>query len=126
MINKHFEYEKEVIDRLLNLIKDNQEYLTIPENLPQLAKLGYMYNTLWYSGRVCWGHSGLLRGDAKRLVIDNNDDEGDYYDCEDNPKYKIEMCDPINEDIENFIYDAWGMHIEMEEEGINFEIFSIA
>jgi len=49
MINKHFKYEEKVIDVILTLIKDNQEYLTQPENLPQLAKLGYMYNTLWYS-----------------------------------------------------------------------------
>jgi hypothetical protein len=39
MINKHFKFEETVIDTILNLIKDNQEYLTQPENLPQLAKM---------------------------------------------------------------------------------------
>jgi hypothetical protein len=52
---KKFRYEKNVIDPILKIIKDNQEYLTQPENLPQLAKLGFLYNTLWYAGRICWG-----------------------------------------------------------------------
>ncbi len=90
-------FEKEVIDVILNLIKDNQVYLTQPENLPQLAKLGYMYNTLWYAGRVSYGYDG---------IIDKND-----HSCEDNPKYKIEMCEPDTDIIEDYIYDAWGMHI---------------
>lgn len=96
-------YEKAVIDKLLNLIKKNQVFLTQKENLPQLAKLGYMYNSLWYSGRLCWGYDGILVPEGKGKT---------YSECEDNPKYKIEMCDPINEEIENYIYDAWGMHVE--------------
>lgn len=93
------EFELKVIDPILNCIKDNQEYLTQKENLPQLAKLGYMYNTLWYAGRVCWGSGGKIRVG---------------FSCEDNPKYKIEMCEPLNETIDNYIYDAWGMHVSNE------------
>jgi len=104
-----FKYEKLVIDPILKAIKKHQEYLTKPENLPQLAKLGYIYNTLWYNGRVCWGYEGRIQK--------NND-------CEDNPKYKIEMCDPADEDIENLIYDAWGMHVSNDFEEGSYEVFS--
>lgn len=90
-------FEKRVINPILNLIKDNQIYLTQKENLPQLAKLGYMYNTLWYGGR-CASYEG---------AIEKNQ-------CDDNPKYKIEMCEPENEEIDNLIYDAWGMHVSNE------------
>lgn len=96
-------FEKAVIDKILNLIKKNQVYFTQKENLPQLAKLGYMYNSLWYSGRLCWGYNGILTPEGKGKT---------YGECENNPKYKIEMCDPENEEIENYIYDAWGMHVE--------------
>jgi hypothetical protein len=61
--------------------------------LPQLAKLGYIYNTLWYAGRI-----SSYQGN-----IETNQ-------CDDNPKYKIEMCEPKSDIIEN-IYDAWGMHV---------------
>lgn len=99
-----FKFEKLIIDPILKLIKKHQLYLTQPENLPQLAKLGYMYNTLWYAGRQCWGNDGLLQG------------KKNAYDCEDNPKYKIEAVEPKTKEIENLVYDAWGMHVsEMED-----------
>lgn len=112
--DRHFKFEEKVINPILECIRDNQEYLTQLENLPQLAKLGYMYNTLWYDGRICWGSDGILRGGAK--TTDEDGEETSYWDCEDNPKYKIEMCNPHNGDIENLIYDAWGMHV-MDSEG---------
>lgn len=108
-VRSGFHFERDVIDVILNLIKDNQVYLTKEENLPQLAKLGYMYNTLWYAGRVCWGYDGLIQ---KGEYDEEND--VDYSSCEDNPKYKIEMCKPKNEKIDNLIYDAWGMHVSNE------------
>lgn len=96
-------YEERIIDTILQAIKDNQAYLTQRENLPQLAKLGYMYNTLWYGGR-----SASYDG-----VIPKIEQDGEFYDqCDDNPKYKIEMCRPESEEIENYIYDAWAMHVE--------------
>lgn len=105
MTTKKDNFETKIIDTLLNLIKDNQVWLTQPENLPQLAKLGYIYNTLWYAGRRYYnGKPGYI--------------------CQNNPKYKIEMCDPINRKIENFIYDAWGMHVEFNEYPINFKEFT--
>ena len=123
----NFKFEEEVIDPILNCIKDNQKYLTKPKNLPQLAKLGYMYNTLWYSGRLCWGYSGVLFEKYGTFEITDEDGETyDYHPCEDNPKYKIEMCEPDNDEIENLIYDAWGMHVhnmEEQKEGADFNEF---
>jgi hypothetical protein len=120
-IDRRFKFEEKVIDPILTLIRENQEYLTQPENLPQLAKLGWMYNTLWYSGRVCWGYDGLLIDPsiikALKTADDGDMDEDDenypyrLVSCEDNPKYKIEACEPQNDEIENLIYDAWGMHV---------------
>lgn len=94
MTKRNLKFESRIINPILRIIKNNQEYLTKPENLPQLAKLGYMYNTLWYSGR----HASY-----ENIIEPNQND--------DNPKYKIEMCNPTSDRIENYIYDAWGMHV---------------
>jgi hypothetical protein len=101
------QFEERIIDTILNIIKDNQTYLTQKKNLPQLAKLGYMYNTLWYGGR-CASYDGVIENKVY------TEDDGETWvsaQCDDNPKYKIEMCEPENEEIENYIYDAWGMHV---------------
>jgi hypothetical protein len=100
-------YEERIIDTILNVIKDNQIYLTQKENLPQLAKLGYMYNTLWYGGR-CASYDGVI---DKMVCTEDDGETFEYPQCDENPKYKIEMCEPENDDIENYIYDAWGMHV---------------
>jgi hypothetical protein len=100
-------YEERIIDVILNTIKDNQEYLTKRKNLPQLAKLGYMYNTLWYGGRHA-SYKGVI---PKAKIIEADGSVYEYSQCDDNPKYKIEMCDPMSEKIEDYIYDAWGMHV---------------
>lgn len=101
------QFEERIIDRILKAIKDNQVYLTQPENLPQLAKLGYMYNSLWYGGRHA-SYEGVI--DKKKY---EEEGEEPWYgeQCDDNPKYKIEDCEPENETIKNYIYDAWGMHV---------------
>jgi hypothetical protein len=102
------QYEERIIDPILNCIKEHQEYLTQKENLPQLAKLGYMYHTLWGAGRIA-SYNDII----SKQSVDEGDGEIYYYDqCNDNPKYKIEMCEPINEKIEDYIYDAWGMHVD--------------
>jgi hypothetical protein len=93
-MKRNLKFESRIINPILRIIKNNQEYLTKPENLPQLAKLGYMYNSLWYNGR----HASYEN------IIDANQND-------DNPKYKIEMCNPKTDEIENYIYDAWGMHV---------------
>jgi len=98
------QFEERIIDTILNTIRDNQAYLTQRENLPQLAKLGYMYNTLWYGGRSA-SYNGVI-------PKAQTDDGYEYSQCDDNPKYKIEMCEPESEEIENYIYDAWGMHVD--------------
>lgn len=121
MPERDFRFEEEIIDPILTTIREHQEYLTKRENLPQLAKLGYMFNTLWYAGRVCWGYNGILR---KKYGLKQTDDDGyEIGDCEDNPKYKIEMCHPNTTEREDLIYDAWGMHVENEIDGISFNDF---
>ena len=96
-------YENLVIRPLLNLIEEHQEFLTLPENLPQLAKLGYMFERFYLAGRIAYGSRGKIK----------NDD----YACENNPKYEIgDHIDYLNEDIENLIYDAWGLHVKDYEE----------
>lgn len=111
-------FEARIIDSILTVIKDNQHYLTKAENLPQLAKLGYMYNTLWYAGRTA-SYEGVLE---KTVIVEDNETY-ECHQCEDNPKYKIEMCDPENGEIEDYIYDAWGMHVS-NEFGPNWDEFS--
>ena len=83
---KKFEYEKEIIDPIVELMEELSQNV---ETAPQLAKIGYMYNHLWYAGRRAWGYDGLIQ-------------KGN--DCENNPKYKIE-------DLNELAYDAWGMHV---------------
>lgn len=41
-IDRRFKFEEKIIDPILSIIRNNQEYLTLPENLPQLAKLGWI------------------------------------------------------------------------------------
>lgn len=121
-INRKFKFEEMIIDPIISIIRENQKYLTKPENLPQLAKLGWMYNTLWYAGRVCWGYDGILLDPEIIKSLKTADDlhEEDpnnpytWISCEDNPKYKIEECQPEDDEIENWIYDAWGMHVSNE------------
>lgn len=132
MLDRKFKFEEKVINPILEYIRDNQLTLTQPENLPQLAKLGYMYNTLWYSGRICWGYDGLLLdAEVKKAIEDYDGDDDDenspyqFISCEDNPKYKIEMCNPHNTYIEDLIYDAWSMHIayEASDTHVDFNTF---
>ena len=87
--NKRFKFEENIIDPILILIRDNQEYLTMPENLPQLAKLGYMYNTLWYDGRLCWGSDGILLDPILKKEIE----ESDYDDDDENNPYQWISCE---------------------------------
>lgn len=101
-------YEQRIIDTILNTIKEHQVYLTQPENLPQLAKLGYMYNTLWYGGRIA-SYNGII---PKDKCTESDGSIYEFPQCDENPKYKIEMCDPESDEIENYIYDAWGMHVD--------------
>ncbi len=90
-------YEKTVTDKILKTIEKYQEFLTQPENLPQLAKLGFMFERFYTAGRVAYGWSGTVKKDKS---------------CENNPKYEIQdNIKYINETIENLVYDAWGMHV---------------
>jgi len=106
---KKFSFEKKVIDPILLAIKKHSAYLQEPKNLPQLAKLGYMYEILYSSGRICWGYEGKIS------KSDN--------DCENNPKYKLEMVCENNEDIPDLIYDAWGLHVKNDMDELPFEKF---
>jgi len=44
-------FESKVINPILKVIEKNQDYLCKPENLPQLAKLGFMFNNQIQFGR---------------------------------------------------------------------------
>lgn len=105
-------YEKNVIRPILNVIEIHQDFLCRPENLPQLAKLGFMFEKLWGMGRLCYGYSGILMKKGGST-------------CENNPKY--ELGDTINynsSENENIIYDAWGMHVTNDGNLMNFEEFN--
>jgi hypothetical protein len=102
-------FEERIIDKLLEVISVNLDYLTQPENIPALGKLGHIYNRLWYAGRFAYGYEGKLRKDNQ---------------CDENPKYKLEICDVGTPEQYNLVYDAWGMHITMEEKiPLNFDNF---
>lgn len=91
-------YEKNIIRPILKIIEKHQDFLCQPENLSQLAKLGFMFEKLWYAGRVAYGYDGLIKKTNA---------------CENNPKYELGDTIKYNSDEnENLIYDAWGMHIE--------------
>jgi len=100
-------YERLVIKPILSTIEKHQEFLTQPENLPQLAKLGFMFEKFWYAGRLAYGYEGLIK---KGYTCDNNIN----YELNDTITY-------LNENIENIIYDAWGMHIHDISEPKTFE-----
>ena len=89
-IDRRFKFEENIIDPILTLIRENQEYLTQPENLPQLAKLGWMYNTLWYAGRVCWGYDGFLI-DPSIIKDLKTADEGDMDEDDENYPYRFQF-----------------------------------
>ena len=89
-------FEARIINPILNAIVKNLDYLTQPGNLGQLAKLGFIYEKLWYAGRYSFGYEGKIKSG---------------YECENNPKYKLEMCDVGTEEQYDLVYDAWGMHI---------------
>jgi tRNA nucleotidyltransferase/poly(A) polymerase len=110
IILSNFNYEENVIDPILKLIKDNQEFLCEKENLPQLAKLGYIYSTLYYPGRYCWGYDGILRDKSKDDTI---------ISCESNPRDKIEMYGGEN----SLIYDSWAMHTTLYGENLTHSDF---
>jgi hypothetical protein len=99
--------ETRLINPLLRAIRDNADYLTQPENLPQLAKLGYVYKTLWNAGREWVKNNPTFPNWENYTIWFSN-----------NPKYKLEMSYPshCSELVSNLIYDAWGMHYHDERE----------
>jgi len=102
-------FEKLVINPVIKVIQKKQDYLCKPENLPQLAKLGFIFNSLWYAGRVCYGYDGIIKKGSS---------------CENNPKYEIGDNIKYNsEENENLIYDAWGMHVSNEDSEMLFDEF---
>ena len=108
---KKFSFEKEVIDPILLTIKKHSSELQKQKNLPQLAKLGYMYEMLWRAGRICWGYNGQISKSKNA------------HDCEENPKYKLEMVCEDGEEIPDLIYDAWGLHVQNDMDELPFEKF---
>ncbi len=100
-------YERSVIRPILSTIEKHQEFLTQPENLPQLAKLGFMFEKFWYAGRVAYGYEGRIKKGSS---------------CENNPKYELgDTIKYLNEKIEDIIYDAWGLHVSNDPNRMTFE-----
>lgn len=100
-------YERQVIHPILSTIEKYQEFLTQSENLPQLAKLGFMFEIFWYSGRSAYGYEGTIKKGSS---------------CENNPKYELgDTIKYLNSEIEDLVYDAWGMHVSNDGNEMTFE-----
>jgi hypothetical protein len=100
-------YEREIINPILKTIECNQEFLTQLENIPQLAKLGFMFERFYTAGRVSYGYDGIVKKGSS---------------CENNPKYEIQdNIKYLNETIENIVYDSWGMHVSNEPDLMTFD-----
>ena len=100
-------YERAVIRPILATVEKYQEFLTQPENLPQLAKLGFMFEKFWYAGRVAYGYEGRIKKGSS---------------CENNPKYELgDTIKYLNRKIEDLVYDAWGMHVSNDPNHLTFE-----
>jgi hypothetical protein len=100
-------YEKAVIRPILSAVEKYQEFLTQPENLPQLAKLGFMFEKFWYAGRVAYGYDGRIKKGSS---------------CENNPKYELgDTIKYLDSKIEDLVYDAWGMHVSNDPNHMSFE-----
>lgn len=102
-------YQTKMIKPILKVIEKKQDYLCQPENLPQLAKLGFMFNTLWYSGRAAFGFHGLVK-------------KGNS--CENNPKYELgDTIEYNSAKNDSLIYDAWGMHVSNDDMSFSYDDF---
>jgi len=91
-----FNFEIKVTNKILNLVKLNTKYLTLSENLPQLAKLLFSFDFLYQVGRLCYGYQGIIQK---------------YGYCEDNFLDKVECCYSGDLEKDNLIYGAFGIHI---------------
>jgi len=87
--------EKEC-NKILEIMKENQDFLCKKANRPLLAYIMLRWQNLYYAGRIVYG------------------EEKYGYQCQNNPKYEFEGMEN-NETNERFIYDAWGAGIEMEK-----------
>ena len=102
-------FESKIIKPILKVIEKNQDYLCKLENLPQLAKLGYMFNALWYAGRVCYGYDGIVKKGST---------------CENNPKYELgDNIEYNSEENDSLVYDAWGMHVSNDHDEVTYDNF---
>lgn len=81
-------------DKILKLMKENQNYLC-KKNKPLLAYLMLRWQNLYYAGRILYG------------------DEKFGYQCQNNPKYEFESMEN-SEANGNIIYDAWAVSIDMQ------------
>jgi hypothetical protein len=83
-------------DKILKLMKTNQDFLCKEPNHPLLAYIMLRWQNLFYAGRVIYGDSKY------------------GYQCQNNPKYEFEDMEN-NDKNGNIIYDAWGVGVGMEQ-----------
>lgn len=91
-------YDKRILYGILRIIRDNQDFLY--ENRDQAAKIGYIFEKIHSVGRCS------------------------ELGCDDNPKY--DLCDYIDftsEEVENVIYDSWGMHVSNDISVFDYDEF---
>lgn len=82
------------VERILDIVVKYQDFLTQPENLPQLAKIMITWRKAYSCVWIAHGDPGMLG--KKRSW------------CRDNPKYYIlEYKDFKNSEIQDLVYDAW-------------------
>ncbi len=86
-------FKKSVVVKVLSIIEANEQYLCKKENLPQMAKLGYILEVLHRVYLVCYGDTGKIKkaryqSSIRDLINDSN----------------IEMDN-------DKIYDGWCMHL---------------
>ncbi len=86
-------FKKQVVVRVLSIIEANEQYLCKMENLPQMAKLGYILEVLHRVYLVCYGDTGKIKKARYQSSIRDLMDDSD-----------IEMDN-------DKIYDGWCMHL---------------
>lgn len=114
LANHKYNWKKDNLDHLaqkiVDLIASNQDFLCQPENLPQLAKMTYIFTCLHNATSMTFGY------DWKKH---DKDYDNPFFIKErkwgeDNPKDEFLDRTWNNDDNENLIYDAWCIHDEPE------------
>lgn len=109
---------------VLKLIERNLTFLTQQENLPALAYMLWKWDRLQHSGRYYeWESERQYHPDEETATEKEWNEYEDWCkrgsdSSENNPKYEIgDHIEYPNEEIENLVYDAWGISVANEDYG---------